>query len=186
MARSIEPLPAWVQAVLMPGARFETEAEAIDATVELATESARSGGGPFGALVATQDLEVVAVGWNRVIETQDSTAHAEIVALRAAQARLGTHDLATVAPQHGPLVLWTSCAPCIQCFGALYWSGIGQVVAAARADQAEALGFQEGPVTPALWEAAAEEKGITFRQATGTLDPQAPFRAYEEAGGALY
>lgn len=179
------PLPSWVEAIVEPGQRFTEDHELLDAAIELATESARHGGGPFGALLADPERRVVATGWNRVLEATDSTAHAEIEAIRAAQVRLGTHDLA--ATERAPLTLFTSCAPCVMCFGAIYWSGIDRVVAAARADAAEGLGFQEGPVTDEMWASAREDKGITFEPEAKTReDPTAPFRVYEENDGHIY
>lgn len=135
--------------------------------------------------MATEDLEVVGVGWNRVVETHDSTAHAEVTAIRDAQARLATHDLEATA--RGPLTLYGSCAPCIQCFGAIYWSGLARVITAAGAGDAELLGFQEGPVTEALWARAREDKGIVFiGEAETARDPKGPFEAYETHGGQIY
>lgn len=120
-----------------------------------------------------------------MVETHDSTAHAEINALRQAQARLGTHDLGTT--DQGPLTLYGSCAPCIQCFGAIYWSGLAAVITAARGQDAERLGFQEGPVTDALWEKAAEDKGLLFvGEAKTSVDPSLPFETYRAQGGQIY
>lgn len=179
------PLPAWVEAITAPGERVSDDRAAIDAAIEIATQSAREGNGPFGALIVDAERTVVATGWNRVIEVTDSTAHAEIEAIRAAEVRLGTHDLA--APERAPLTLFSSCAPCVMCFGAIYWSGLARVVAAASAEAAEQLGFQEGPVTEAMWATAREDKGITFEpDAKTTRDPDEPFRVYQNNDGPLY
>lgn len=148
--------------------------------VALALESARTGGGPFGALVARPDGRVVAEGANRVIAAKDSTAHAEIVALRAAQQALGTHRL-------DGMVLYTSCAPCIQCYGAIYWSGVTHVFACATKEDAESLGFEEGPPMDDLWEHAQKAKGIEYVPRFGRDEAAlAPFKEYARRGGENY
>lgn len=179
------PLPDWAEQIVQPGHRFEDAPAVLDAAIDLATGSARNGSGPFGALIVDDTLEVVSTGWNRVIENVDSTSHAEIEAIRAAELRLGTHDLG--ATDRGPLAIFTSCAPCVMCFGAIYWSGLARVVAAASADAAERIGFQEGPVTDEMWTIARKHKGIAFESEASTRrDPAEPFHAYEAEGGALY
>ena len=148
--------------------------------LDVALASARHGGGPFGAVVADAEGRVLGIGWNRVISTHDSTAHAEVVALRRAQQKRGSHRLERCQ-------LFTSCAPCIQCFGAVYWSGVDAVYAAARKEDAEAIGFDEGPPMDELWRHAASAKGIRyvadFRRDERAL---APLQAYAAAGGVNY
>jgi tRNA(Arg) A34 adenosine deaminase TadA len=184
-AEFASPLPNWVTDIVRPSDRFQDDVSLVDRCIDLAVASARNGGGPFGAIVAKEDGEIVSVGWNRVVDAIDSTAHAEIEALRNAQLRLGTHDLQ--ATDEGPLTLFSSCEPCIQCYGAIYWSGLDRVVAAAHADNAEALGFDEGPVSDELWKRAHDAKGITYEpDADATRDVEAPFETYEERGGPLY
>lgn len=152
----------------------------MDLAVAIAQANAERARGPFGAVVADADGAVVEVGWNAVLAATDSTAHAEIVAIRRAERALGRHEL-------GGLSMLASCAPCIQCYGAIYWSGLADVYAAARRDDAEALGFREGPVTPQLWKAALDERGVryhpSFRRSRAALQP---FATYREKGGARY
>ena len=103
----------------------------------------RTGGGPFGAIVVTDKGEVVSIGYNEVVPCNDSTAHAEIVALRRAERLFGTFSLrGNGLPK---LSLFTSCAPCIMCVGAIHWAGIPEVIAGARRKDAEGIGFLEGP-----------------------------------------
>jgi tRNA(Arg) A34 adenosine deaminase TadA len=103
--------------------------------IEMATRSATEGGGPFGALVVRQGV-VIASGNNRVVPTSDPTAHAEIVALRAAAATLGTHVL-------DGCVVFTSCEPCPMCLAAAFWARIERVVFAANSHDAADAGFDD-------------------------------------------
>jgi len=103
--------------------------------LELARASVAAGGGPFGAVVA-RDGAVLGEGTNRVTATHDPTAHAEVVALRAAAARLGTHDLSGAT-------LYASCEPCPMCLGAALWARVARVVFAATRDDAAAAGFDD-------------------------------------------
>lgn len=73
-------------------------------------------GGPFGALIVS-DGKVIATGVNRVTTTNDPTAHAEVVAIRAACHKLGSFQL-------DGCELYTSCEPCPMCLGAIYWARI--------------------------------------------------------------
>lgn len=95
----------------------------------------KKGHGPFAALVAQGDV-VVAQGTNRVVATQDPTAHAEVVAIRLAAQKLGTHDLAGCT-------LVTSCEPCPMCLSAAYWSRIESIVYCASRHDAAAAGFDD-------------------------------------------
>src|SRR5258705_8109329 len=103
-----------------------------------ATTGITRAAGPFGAVVVDDAGEILAVGVNMVLVTADPTAHAEVVAIRRATARRGAHSLAGCT-------LVATCAPCILCTRAIQWAGIVRVVAAARASDAEARSFIEGP-----------------------------------------
>src|SRR3954465_1461729 len=107
--------------------------------IALSNEQLTTGaGGPFGAVIA-RDGEIVAEGVNRVPTTNDPTAHAEIVAIRAACAALGTFTLAGCT-------IYASCEPCPMCLGAIYWARLdGLYYASDRADAA-AIGFDDARV----------------------------------------
>jgi len=99
-------------------------------------EAARAeGGGPFGAVVA-RGGRVLATGRNAVVPTADPTAHAEVVAIRAACRVLGTHRLAGCE-------LYTSCEPCPMCLAAAYWARLERVAFACTRDDAAAIGFDD-------------------------------------------
>lgn len=103
--------------------------------LSLAVAAVASGGGPFGAVVVRGD-QVIARGHNRVVLDRDPTAHAEIVALREAARRLGSHVLAGCE-------VFTSCEPCPMCLGALHWARVDRVWFSASRHDAAAAGFDD-------------------------------------------
>jgi guanine deaminase len=107
----------------------------MQVALRIAAESVGRGGGPFGALVV-RGGEVIASGTNRVVLDRDPTAHAEVVALRAAAQRLGTHVLAGCE-------VFASCEPCPMCLGALLWSRVERVWFSASRHDAAAAGFDD-------------------------------------------
>jgi guanine deaminase len=104
-------------------------------TVELALVNVANGGGPFGALIVRHG-ELVAEGQNRVTATLDPTAHAEVVAIRAACQVVGDFSLAGT-------VLYTSCEPCPLCLSAALWARVDRVVFAADRHDAARGGFDD-------------------------------------------
>src|SRR4030095_12205782 len=83
--------------------------------IELSIDNVRSGkGGPFAALVV-RDGEIIGTGTNLVPSTFDPTAHAEIVAIRAACRVIAGFQLAGCE-------IYTTCEPCPMCMGAIYWA----------------------------------------------------------------
>jgi tRNA(Arg) A34 adenosine deaminase TadA len=92
-------------------------------------------GGPFGAVVV-KDGRIVGEGRNRVLATNDPTAHAEVVAIRAATQTLGTFDLSGCT-------IYASCEPCPMCLGAILWARIGRIYQASDRHDAKAIGFDD-------------------------------------------
>jgi guanine deaminase len=103
--------------------------------IELAVENVRLGGGPFAAVVV-KDGKVVAEGVNSVTADNDPTAHAEVVAIRAACRELGTFELTGCE-------IFTSCEPCPMCLGAIYWARPVCVFFGSGADDAATAGFDD-------------------------------------------
>jgi tRNA(Arg) A34 adenosine deaminase TadA len=90
--------------------------------LEAAQAAAEAGETPVGAVVVDPATgEVVAVGSNQPIGSHDPTAHAEIVAMRAAAAKLGNYRLTD-------LHLYVTLEPCAMCAGAISHARIGRVV----------------------------------------------------------
>jgi guanine deaminase len=104
--------------------------------IRLAVENVAAGGGPFGALVVAADGTVLAEGQNRVTRDNDPTAHAEVVAIRAACAAIGSFSLEGAT-------LYTSCEPCPLCLSAALWARIGRIVYAADRHDAARGGFDD-------------------------------------------
>lgn len=92
-------------------------------------------GGPFGAVVV-KDNVIIGKGGNRVIGSNDPTAHAEIVAIRDACAYLGTFDLIGAE-------IFTTCEPCPMCLAAIYWANIARVHYCLTRYDAESIGFRD-------------------------------------------
>src|ERR1700682_4520795 len=104
--------------------------------IALALENVRSArGGPFAAVVA-KGGSIIAEGAHSVTATNDPTAHAEIVAIRAACSILKTFQLAGCD-------LYTTCEPCPMCLGAIYWARPARVFYAGVAADAAAAGFDD-------------------------------------------
>jgi guanine deaminase len=92
-------------------------------------------GGPFGATVV-KGGRIVASGHNRVIKALDPTAHAEIVAIRAANQILGSYDLSGCE-------LYATSYPCPMCLGAILWARIKTVYYGCNLEQVGAIGFSD-------------------------------------------
>lgn len=103
--------------------------------VALASENAHQGDGPFGALIVRDD-EVISTGVNQVTSTLDPTAHAEVLAIREASAKLRTIELSGC-------LLVSSCEPCPMCLAAALWAGLAGIVYAATRDDAAEAGFDD-------------------------------------------
>src|SRR5262249_36374039 len=103
--------------------------------IALSLENARAGRGPFAALIVRGD-EVLPEGTNQVTDTNDPTAHAEVVAIRAACAHLKSFELASCD-------LYSSCEPCPMCLGAIYWARPRRVFFANSREDAAAIGFDD-------------------------------------------
>ena len=114
---------------------MENDKKFLLMAVEIASKSIDTGGGPFGAVI-TKDGKLLSEENNKVVLTNDPTAHAEILAIRSAAKILETHDLKDCT-------LYTSCEPCPMCLGAIYWSGIKKVVYACDRNDAENAGFSD-------------------------------------------
>ena len=94
--------------------------------------AAQVGEVPVGALVVIDD-DIVGLGINRSISDADPTAHAEIVALRAAAQAVGNHRLTNAT-------VYVTLEPCPMCVGAMMQARIARLVFGAYDPKAGAVG----------------------------------------------
>lgn len=128
--------------------RGATHREYLTRAIELAVANVSSGrGGPFGAVIV-RDGRVIAEGTNLVTAINDPSAHAEVLAIRAAcglTRRLHLDDCA----------IYSSCEPCPMCLGAIHWARLGALYFSATREDAAAAGFDDSliyeqtPLAPA-------------------------------------
>ena len=151
-------------------------------------------GGPFAAGVFETDSgRLVTIGVNRVMASQCSSAHAEVMALSLAQKTLGTfdlgandmctHDSGAPAKSYQLVVNWR---PCAMCYGALIWSGIRSLVIAGSGPELESItGFDEGPIHPD-WQDELTRRGIAVTDGVLTDDAIAVFEKFRNSGAYVY
>lgn len=143
----------------------------LSRAVTMAAENVARNGGPFGAVVVTADGRAFD-GLNRVTDTNDPTAHAEVTAIRAACSGLETFDLQGA-------VLYSSCEPCPMCLASALWARIDHVVFAADRHDAAAAGFDDA-VFYDYFDTPVEQRSMPVRQ----MEPDgvaavAPFDAWK-------
>jgi tRNA(adenine34) deaminase len=120
--------PGW-----LPGGRdIDADRAFMQRALELARVAEADGEVPVGAVIVAAG-RIVAEGWNRPIERCDPTAHAEMVALRAAGAALGSYRLTGCT-------LYVTLEPCAMCAGAMVHARIARLVFAATDPRAGAAG----------------------------------------------
>lgn len=95
-------------------------------------------GGPFGAVIV-KDGVIIGKGSNHVLENNDPTAHAEILAIREACNNLKTYDLSGCT-------LYTTCYPCPMCLSAIIWANITKVYYGNTKEDAASIGFRDDEI----------------------------------------
>jgi guanine deaminase len=140
--------------------------EAIRLSLEKSRENC---GGPFGAVVVREG-EIIGRGWNQVTSKNDPTAHAEVMAIRAACKKLNTFQL-------DDCELYASCEPCPMCLSAIYWARIRRIFYANTRRDAARIKFDDDLIYREISRPMARRK-IPMRQ---LLRPEAlkAFAAWE-------
>ena len=177
--------PAWVAADVDWSRRYTTDDERMRVAIAVArTNVERSTGGPFGAAIFERESgALVAVGMNLVVPSNNSTLHAEMVAIMMAEARVKSYTLgAEQLPAHE---LVTSCEPCAMCLGAALWSGVKRLACGATRDDAKRIQFDEGPVFPQSY-AYLRDRGIEIVRGVLREEARAVLEWYRAQGGVIY
>lgn len=117
---------------------MSTPRDFLRAALELAYANVERGGRPFGAVVV-KDGEVLATGVNDVISTNDPTAHAELMAIRAASQKLSSPNLVGCA-------VFASGHPCPMCMAAMRLAGITEITYAYSNHDGAAYGLSTAAI----------------------------------------
>lgn len=104
--------------------------------MELARQGRRSDGGNEIGCVIVRDGQVIGEAFNEVDARHDPTAHAEILAIRQAGARLGTHEFRGAT-------LYSTLQPCGMCSMASIWAKLDRIVYGAERHQVNAMYFED-------------------------------------------
>lgn len=166
---AVEELPTYLAKT------YQSDEEMMALAIYLSARNVQENtGGPFGCAIFERNVKdntttLVSVGVNRVIALGNSTLHGETVAIQLAQAKLKSYTLQIASSDEDEdnnndndnddespsspsskttrqFELFTSCEPCAMCLGATLWSGVSRIVCGATKSDAEAIGFDEGPV----------------------------------------
>lgn len=115
--------------------KINTDKKFLLQAIRISEHNVEQGEGPFGA-VLVKDSVIISSAGNRVISSNDPTAHAEINVIREATGKLKTFDLSGCT-------IYCSCEPCPMCLSAIYWARIDRIVYANSRLDAREAGFDD-------------------------------------------
>lgn len=149
--------------------------------MKIAKKNAENGiknkdGGPFGAVILDKDGNIIANGNNKVLKTNDPTAHAEVVAIREACKKLNTYDLSDCT-------LYTSCEPCPMCLSAIIWANIKDVYYGCTKEDASNIGFRDDVIYDYL---KGKNRDLIHLNCLDREECIKVFEKYQEENGTIY
>jgi guanine deaminase len=109
-------------------------------------------GGPFGAIIAKSG-RVIAKAHNRVILTNDPTAHAEMLAIRKASQKLGRFNLSDCE-------MYSTCEPCPMCLAAIHWAKMKKLYFGCTRKDAARIGFDDAFIYQVIRGTAAKRQVV--------------------------
>ena len=144
-------------------AKVETASKIITELQKDMQSFTKNGSGPFVAAIYDEEGNLVVKVANSVVNEHCSNNHAEMNAIKAAEKKLGTYDL---APYN--LKLYVTAEPCIMCVGGIMWSGIREVYYGVPSKTVEEItGFDEG--FKPHWFKEFKKRGIVVY---GNIEPE--------------
>ena len=174
--------PQWLTGLLDWDAVYRAGEDRMRVAIRVARENVLRDGGPFGAAVFESGSgRLVSAGTNLVLPLHNSMLHAEVVALMLAEARLKSRTLGGGNPHE----LVTSCEPCAMCLGAVHWSGIAALTCGATREDAEKIGFAEGPVFEDSWRYLTT-RGLVVRRGVCREEAAEVLTLYADRNGVIY
>jgi guanine deaminase len=106
--------------------------------LELAQKGMNTGhGGPFGCVIV-KDGEIVGEAHNEVLSSNDPTAHAELLAVRRASAKLKTFNLTGCE-------VYTNGAPCCMCMSSMLWGRVSRAYYVLSMEDSRSIGLGDEP-----------------------------------------
>ena len=176
--------PTWITEYLDPQRTYTTDDEKMALTIELSRKNVeQKTGEPFGAAIFQCDTgELIAVGVSQVVRKYNSVHHAEMTAIMLAEHKLQAYNLRADGK---PYELFSSCDPCAMCLGATHWSGVRRLVCGAGRDDAQGIGFDEGPVFPESYQ-YLKERGVEVVRGVRSAEAAEVITAYFSGGGLIH
>jgi tRNA(Arg) A34 adenosine deaminase TadA len=108
----------------------------MNRAIELSIKNVETNnGGPFGAVIVKDNI-IIGEGVNCVVKNNDPSAHAEVMAVRAAADKLKTFDLSDC-------VIYSSCQPCSMCYSVIRWARIDKIFYSNTRYDAAEIGFSD-------------------------------------------
>nr|WP_210315014.1 nucleoside deaminase [Aminobacter aganoensis] len=143
----------------------------------MAFDNVEQGGRPFGAVVV-KDGAILARAVNRMQADNDPTAHAELLALRAAGKALGS-------PRLDGLAVYASGQPCPMCLAAMRMSGIKDIAFAYSNEEAEPFGLSTAAHAAELSKPLGQQSGVSIRHCPPkTGDGRHLYQAWQARAGS--
>ena len=135
---------------------MEEQKKFMRAAIRLSIENIKNGNaGPFGTVIV-KNGKILASGVNKVTQSNDPTAHAEIVAIRNACEKLGSFQL-------DGCEIYCSCEPCPMCLGAIYWARPDRIYFAHTKKDAADINFDDNFIYDELDVAISQRKLPTIQ-----------------------
>jgi tRNA(Arg) A34 adenosine deaminase TadA len=146
--------------------------------IEVCRAGVAAGQTPFGACIVSAAGQVLACEHNRVWQSTDPTAHAEVQAIRVACGKLGQVHLEGAT-------IYSTTEPCPMCFSAIHWARMARIVYAAGIADAADFGFNELRVSNADLKRLGQ---LSVELAPGVLrdDAVAVYQQWRAGGGRVY